>query len=274
MPKPAKYVSRSALGWPATKAAYANPRSGLVIHYDGSDQNLANRPHSACVDYWKRTRSFHMRTRGWVDIGYSFFACGHGYVLEGRGLYREQAAQPGGNSTWYSVTLATGPSEKPTKAQVNAVRQLRTWLMEPNTSIKAAITGHRDHSSTSCPGNILYRMVKDGSFKGSPEEDDMQLNDDVPIGPWISDAFPDSEGLQDGKIKVYTALGSGYGWSRIAAANTAEILKRMKAQEVVITKLAEALAGVGNFDPEEFIGAIRAELESIRWQIVTGEADA
>ncbi len=117
------------------------------------------------------------RRRGTVYFtGNSFMACAHGYVLEGRGLYRTQAAQPGGNSSHYSCTLATGPSEAITPEQINAVRMLRQWLMEPDTSIAGAVLGHRDFIATSCPGDRAYRLVQDGTFAqppGDTEGDDM-----------------------------------------------------------------------------------------------------
>ncbi len=36
--------------------------------------------------------------------------------------------------------------------------------MEPATSIAGTVKGHRDFISTSCPGDTLYRMVRDGVF--------------------------------------------------------------------------------------------------------------
>ena len=96
--------------------------------------------------------------------GNSFMACAHGYVIEGRGLYRTQAAQPGGNSSHYSCTLATGPADDITPAQINAVRTLRQWLMESDTSAAGTVLGHRDFTSTSCPGDRAYQMVQDGTF--------------------------------------------------------------------------------------------------------------
>lgn len=160
-------VKRSAFGWGATGASYARPTRGLVIHYDGSDQGLAGKEHGACVDYWRRTRKFHMgANRGWSDIGYSFGCCPHGKVFEGRGLNRIQAAQPGGNDTWYSVTLMSGPHEDPTPAQIDAVRELRAWLMD--MGVGALVKGHRDFYSTSCPGDRLFRLVKDGTFTRPP----------------------------------------------------------------------------------------------------------
>lgn len=157
---------RSSFGWGATAAGSAPCRNGLVVHYDGSNQGLANKTHEACRTYWKNTRKFHMGSRGWADIGYSFGVCPHGVVMEGRGFGRQQAAQPGGNTTWTSCTFMSGPKESPTAAQVNAFKELRAYLR--GKGLASAIRGHRQFVSTSCPGDILYAMVKDGSLTGAP----------------------------------------------------------------------------------------------------------
>jgi hypothetical protein len=102
--------------------------------------------------------------------GNSFMCCAHGYVIEGRGLYKTQAAQPGGNTSHYSATLATGPTDVITPEQINAVRALRQWLMEPETSIAGTVLGHRDFVSTSCPGDKAYTLVRDGTFEKPPGE--------------------------------------------------------------------------------------------------------
>lgn len=168
MARPSKYVTRSALGWPSTSGGNsATPRSGLVVHYDSSNQNLANKNHSECIAYWQWCRRFHTGTNGWADVGYSFMACAHGYVLEGRGIGREQAAQPGGNRTHYSVTLATGPSDEITGDQINAVRELRLHLMTDHSNA-GTILGHRDFIATSCPGDRAYALVQDGTFTKAP----------------------------------------------------------------------------------------------------------
>jgi hypothetical protein len=169
-----KLETRSSFGWPATRASTAPCKNGLVVHYDGFDQNLVKKGHEACRGYWKATRKFHMgSSRGWLDIGYSFGVCPHGVVLEGRGWGRTQAAQPGGNTTWTSCTFMSGDHEQPTAAQLAAFKELRAWLR--GKGLAAAVKGHQDFVSTSCPGTILYKKVKDGKLLGAPP---------APAPPW------------------------------------------------------------------------------------------
>lgn len=154
---------RSAFGWPATRAGWANPTRGVAVHYQGGRTGITGfDSHSQCKDLWQRNRRHHVNGNGWLDIGYSFGVCPHGYVLEGRGLNHQQAAQPGGNSTWYSVTFMTGPGVDPHPEQMQAFRELRAWLM--GKGVRRAIRPHSSFVATACPGSILRRMIRDGSL--------------------------------------------------------------------------------------------------------------
>jgi hypothetical protein len=69
------------------------------------------------------------------------------------------------------------------------------------------------------------------------EEDGMQLSDQVVLGAWVKERWPDDKGLADGKIAVNTALGSGYAHARtastlarVAANNSEKILAQLAAQ--------------------------------------------
>lgn len=154
-----RLVLRKEFGWPVHPSVGTGPcANGLVVHYDGSNLGLAQKAHSSCVSYWKATRKFHMGpARNWLDIGYSFGVCPHGYVFEGRGWRYLQAAQPGGNATWTSVTFMTGDAEMPTTAQIEAFQDLRNYLRAK--TLAAAITKHKVFISTSCPGKILRDLV-------------------------------------------------------------------------------------------------------------------
>lgn len=267
-----KLVARSAFGWGASGAGRANPRAGVVIHYDGSDQGLAGKPHSACVAYWKNTRSFHMGARrGWADIGYSFGCCPHGEVFEGRGLGKVQAAQPGGNATWYSATLMSGPTEDPTPAQIDAVRQLRAWLM--SRGVGGAVRGHRDFFSTSCPGDRLYRLVKDGTFtRGasttSREDDDVSAKElwqhelDVPFGS------KENPSWQVGNIVVNNAK-----WTYEMRSTLAQLGAKVDAQSVTIQALIELLKQRNDgIDVDALMARIEQAIERVQVRLDVADA--
>lgn len=161
-------MSRAQFGWPdAGKLENAPTNKGLVIHYDGGNRKLTEKEHLECLKYWQWCRKFHMEERGWKDIGYSFGVCPHGIIFVGRGFGKEQAAQPGGNRDWCSVTLMLGIGEKPTEDQINGVRTLRDNLMEDH-GMKDAVSWHSHFFKTDCPGDILRNMVLKGEFNREP----------------------------------------------------------------------------------------------------------
>lgn len=164
---------RADFDWPAINSNHvhrANPVKGMVAHYDGSNQGLKSKPHSACVAYWHRTRQFHMGPeRGWSDIGYAWGVCPHGVVMQGRGWGWAQAAQPGGNYDWESCTFMSGPNETPTSVQLDAWFALREYLSMQH-GMAAEVRGHLDFFNTDCPGDILYRMVKDGTLRHGSDD--------------------------------------------------------------------------------------------------------
>lgn len=251
-------TSRAELGWGPTKAPSARPTRGLVIHYDGSNRGLARKSHSACLDYWQWCRSFHTGERGWLDIGYSWAACPHGVILEGRGLGRAQAAQPGGNETWYSVTLMSGPAEDPTPEQITAVRRLRAWLIAAH-GLGTAVRGHRDFVDTSCPGDPAYALVRSGTFR---EDVDVSASEvwrheiPVPFGR------PENPEWQARNILVDVAK------------RVRQLQGVVEAQAVTIERLAEALATTSPADPETLLSGIREAIESITIRLVAeGQAD-
>lgn len=151
------------MGWPATKATPANCNQGIVLHYDGEGRNLSKKAHSECIKYWDWCRRFHINDRGWLDIGYSYGVCPHGYTFVGRGYNRQQAAQPGGNTTWHSITLMTGAGEAITEVQRLAVIDTHRYLI--GRGVHSAIRRHNNFVSTSCPGSIITRMIAEGKFK-------------------------------------------------------------------------------------------------------------
>jgi peptidoglycan hydrolase-like protein with peptidoglycan-binding domain len=169
-------VRRLAFGWPELSSNIPHVKTdlGMIAHFDGESKLLPKveaHGHSACVAYWKQTRGFHMGpSRGWLDIGYAYMVCPCGFILEGRGYGRQQAAEaptPGklqnGNSRYVSCTFGLGPGEHPTAKQLEAWHDLRDWLL--GKAVDKAVYGHRDFTSTDCPGDVLYALVKNGTLR-------------------------------------------------------------------------------------------------------------
>jgi GH25 family lysozyme M1 (1,4-beta-N-acetylmuramidase) len=90
--------------------------------------------------------------------------------------------------------------------------------------------------------------------QGTTEETDMQLSDLVKLGTWVPKKWPADTGLQDGTIQVNTALGSAYGYSRVAAESSTALLAQVAALTATVGKLAEG----GGLDAAEIQAAAQA----------------
>lgn len=194
-------ITRKDMGWPATPARERITNAGMVIHYDGGARGKprvsADKPCSNCKSYWEWCRDFHMGpSRKWKDVGYCAFMCPHGNLYIGRDYGHEQAAQPGGNMTWASLTLGLVVGQEPTDAQIQGVRRVRKMWMDKG--MHATIRCHSQFYSTSCPGDILRTMVNDGTFTKNPIDDwTEELMSNLPML---------SEGADNYHVKTVRAL--------------------------------------------------------------------
>lgn len=89
------------------------------------------------------------------------------------------------------------------------------------------------------PGAIDFPTLIALAKGGTTEETDMQLSDQVKLSTWIPKKWPKDAGLTDGKIAVNTALGSSYGYARIAAEGTTALLAQVAALSAALGKVAE-----------------------------------
>lgn len=120
--------------------------------------------------------SYHVRTRGWSDIGYNFLVDRFGRIWEGRagGVDRPVVgAHTEGYNNYSFGAAAIGNFEtvRPSSAVLNAYGALFAWKLSlhgVDAGSKAqrigsrtfpAISGHRDTKSTACPGKYLYAQI-------------------------------------------------------------------------------------------------------------------
>lgn len=120
--------------------------------------------------------SYHVRTRGWSDIGYNFLVDKFGRIWEGRygGVDRPVVGAHTQGYNQYSFAMsAIGnfDTAQPSSAMVTAYAQLFAWKLSLHgvrasstsqrvgTKTFQAINGHRDAGSTACPGRYLYAQI-------------------------------------------------------------------------------------------------------------------
>ena len=120
--------------------------------------------------------AYHVKSRGWSDIGYNFLVDRFGRIWEGRygGIDKPVVGAHTLNYNDYSFAMsAIGNFEtaQPTDVMLRAYGQLFAWKLSlhgvnpASTSQRIgrgtfqAINGHRDAGSTACPGRYLYAQL-------------------------------------------------------------------------------------------------------------------
>lgn len=172
MSKPSKFVTKEQ--WGSTLGRQATPRThpigqtfGVTLHWEGP--HMGSFPHSACDDKVRGIERFHEQNRGWADLAYNAVICPHGYVFEGRGINTQSAANGNSddNDDWYAVCYLGGERDPFTDAAKVAFIEAVQWLRSEGNA-GSRVNGHRDHKSTACPGDTIYRWLKTANFSADP----------------------------------------------------------------------------------------------------------
>ncbi|WGL51519.1 FG-GAP-like repeat-containing protein [Nocardioides sp. BP30] len=156
-----------------TAPSYAEVHGGFVHHtVNANDYTAAEVPGIIRSIY-----AYHVRSRGWRDIGYNFLIDKFGRIWEGRygGVDRPVVGAHTENYNDYGFGVsAIGNFEtgKPTTALLQAEGALFAWKLSlhgvsaaaTNVTIgpktfASSIMGHRDTKATACPGKYLYAQI-------------------------------------------------------------------------------------------------------------------
>lgn len=166
-------VSRQQWGAkpPRSRRTITLPTPKLFLHHTAGSE-----PDGA--DGVRRIQAFHMDTRGYADIAYSFVVDRDGVVFEGRGAGVAGAHTRGHNTTSHAIcVIGHYDNERPTTATLDAVAALVAHGHTQGWWPNQLTGGHRDVGSTSCPGRHLYAQIDTiNRLAGSgPQEDETML---------------------------------------------------------------------------------------------------
>lgn len=182
-------ISRAKWGARAPKSCdsprISNQMKGVLVHHTAGS-NRYSRAQSARIV--RGIQAYHMRSRGWCDIGYNFLVDKYGRIFEGRAGGTKLQVRGAHAGNFDVNTYTTGISmmgnfdvARPSAALKNAMVRLVGWRLgtryvTPKGSFRLDghrlknIAGHRDvaragfrpATATACPGRYGYSWMKTG----------------------------------------------------------------------------------------------------------------
>jgi hypothetical protein len=160
-----KLIGRSE--WGAVHGAGApvprRPVSRVVVHHSKEPDIPAGTPLEEVHRRVGAIERFHVQTNGWHGIGYNFMVDQDGRAIEGRGWGRAGAHAGNAAVNQDSVGLCfliDGEVHEPSEAAWTAAAELIREGVERGEIVENfRVTGHRDHRSTTCPGDAIYDQL-------------------------------------------------------------------------------------------------------------------
>ena len=178
-PKPT-IITRSqwgaSAGTPCDSPLTGDRTRGAVVHHTAGSNTYAMADSKAIV---RATQAYHVKSRGWCDIGYNFLVDKYGQIFEGRrgGMDRAVRAAHSGNAAVNTYTMGVSMMgnydvTRPSAALKASMVKLIGWRLGTNF-VKAKgtyaiggltlnrIAGHRNVVSTECPGRYGYAWLSE-----------------------------------------------------------------------------------------------------------------
>jgi hypothetical protein len=179
-------ITRAAWGARAPKNTtplVASEQKGVCLHYSASEADRVA-VHSDCAGRVRAIQNFHLDSRGWADIAYSYLVCGHGFRFAGRGLGIRTAAQGtnAGNDGYHAVCFLGFDREGRADVTPEAKRAIADCIASVRDRYPKA-TAVRPHSAfhaTACPGDELRAWITAGVPVPvpTPQGDEFDMTED------------------------------------------------------------------------------------------------
>jgi len=139
------------------------PYNRITIHHSAKESDGGSELHSDgdVAEVIKKIQTFHVRERGWGDIGYHFLIDSNGSVWQGRALDWQGAHASGANNIGNIGICLLGDyrSSAPNPASLVALERLVDGLSERHHIARNKVFGHMKFSKTECPGSALMAWI-------------------------------------------------------------------------------------------------------------------
>ncbi|MEZ5409565.1 MAG: hypothetical protein R2761_16165 [Acidimicrobiales bacterium] len=264
--------------------------SGWFIHWLGEPAAAGLDDHQVL----RNTQRYHMDSKGWVDIAYSF-AVGRSHpdtAYELRGWGVQGGHTEGHNSQSMAIVFLLGTGERPTDTQLTTAREILAEGVNRGYSAKL-VRPHNAVRSTACPGPDLTGWVNAGRFFAQPPKETTvpttTPTSDAMVEQWqrmlldngarLGDAGPDRDGadglfgrltleaskvILDHRNQLLATVEQGAVLARKAEEAVAALLHRAETAEARAAQLEQQLAEAGTqFDRDDsVVTAMAAEIRA------------
>lgn len=131
----------------------------LTIHHSGA---VLRRNRDAPARF--RSMQQAHQAEGWPDIAYHVLVDRHGNVYRARPPWAKGNTRTNYNPRGHLLVMCIGNFEEQDvpRRQLQAAIDVLAWACEHFDVRPRKIGGHRDYASTACPGDALYRYIKNG----------------------------------------------------------------------------------------------------------------
>ncbi len=149
--------------WGADPNAYVStsirsPVTQIILHHDASE-TPDDMTWGQAAARMRDHQDYHIRVRGYSDIGYHYVIAPAGWVFEGRSIHYVGAHTYGQN--WDSLGICLMGNfeiDYPDQRAIDALVRLVVWLQGQHPN-KLPLFPHLLYNKTVCPGKNLYEIM-------------------------------------------------------------------------------------------------------------------
>lgn len=163
---------RAHNGKSCVKPKYTGTVQAAFVHHTADRNNYTRTQVPAMV---RSMYAYHVKSRGWCDLGYNFLVDRFGRAFEGRyggAQFPVLGAHTGSfNASSFGVSLIGNfDTVVPPKPMLEMTARIIAWKLDANYRSALAtvvldgsklhtVSGHRDTKATACPGKNLYAQL-------------------------------------------------------------------------------------------------------------------